>query len=362
MKQFLTRLTQQRGLFREINNFTTKSRGITHANVDISAVQIPRKQVIILDSNDQPFTDFDTTDIPGEWLAPNSCHSNPSTMLWLHGGAFIMGNAKQDRHMTIQFAKAGIRVLAIDYRLAPEHLFPKGLVDCISTWLWLKDQGIHAVLAGASAGGGLAIAAATWLRDHGNHVQVVAMSPSLDFTSISPSRWLQQNIDYLPWRWIPEHKRRLGFYLPSDDLADHPLVSPIWSTSAKVDMLIQVGDAERLKDDGILYTIVNSGDIQLEIYVDQTHVWQSLSPKSKPAKVAMGRIIQWIKGHEDGLNVWSLSPDGKAFTVSPLQVKDTLISEYKILRQDTVLQEEAQRLVDWVLVEKFANRIGLNLE
>ncbi|MCV6986155.1 alpha/beta hydrolase [Mycobacterium shinjukuense] len=91
-------------------------------------------------------------------------------LLWIHGGGYVMGSARQDDRLCRRFStRLGITVASVDYRLAPEHPYPAPLQDCYSALTWLA--GLPAVdprrvaIGGASAGGGLAAALALLARD-----------------------------------------------------------------------------------------------------------------------------------------------------------------------------------------------------
>jgi len=93
-------------------------------------------------------------------------------LLWIHGGGFVMGSARQDDRRCAQLAQAaGIVVAAVDYRLAPQHPHPAGLHDCYEALNWLAAQPdidpSRIAVGGASAGGGLAAAVALHARDQG---------------------------------------------------------------------------------------------------------------------------------------------------------------------------------------------------
>jgi acetyl esterase len=97
-------------------------------------------------------------------------------LLYLHGGAFVMGDVDSVDNQGLQIAdRAGIAVVSVDYRLAPEDPYPAGLNDCYAALLWMageagRDHGIDDARIGAlgeSAGGGLAAALALVARDRG---------------------------------------------------------------------------------------------------------------------------------------------------------------------------------------------------
>lgn len=101
---------------------------------------------------------------------PALCASPAPAVLWIHGGGYVLGNARQDDPLCRYLAtRLGAVVAAVDYRLAPEHPYPVPLEDCYTALRWLAarpeiDAGRIAV-AGASAGGGLAAALAFTARD-----------------------------------------------------------------------------------------------------------------------------------------------------------------------------------------------------
>ncbi len=92
-------------------------------------------------------------------------------LLYLHGGAYILGTADHVVGMVGHIgSQAGCRVLSVDYRLAPEHPFPAALEDALAAYRWLLDHNYgpsDIVVAGDSAGGGLALALLASLADVG---------------------------------------------------------------------------------------------------------------------------------------------------------------------------------------------------
>lgn len=93
-------------------------------------------------------------------------------LLWIHGGGYVMGSAKQDDRLCGRFARElGITVASVEYRLAPENPYPAALDDCYSALTWLAAlpavDRARVAIGGASAGGGLAAALALLARDRG---------------------------------------------------------------------------------------------------------------------------------------------------------------------------------------------------
>ena len=91
-------------------------------------------------------------------------------LLWIHGGGFIMGDARSDAAFFKRVVEElGISVVSVQYRLAVEHPFPAPLDDCKRAYLWTRAQPWvdpdRLFIAGASAGGGLAAALVQRLHD-----------------------------------------------------------------------------------------------------------------------------------------------------------------------------------------------------
>jgi acetyl esterase/lipase len=111
-----------------------------------------------------PVRVFRPRDAPG-WLP---------VVVWIHGGAYVVGSASQDDLLCSDLAvRTGTVVVSVDYRLAPEHPYPDALNDCFAATRWAAAGGVQGTdparlaIAGASAGAGLAAAVALYARDHG---------------------------------------------------------------------------------------------------------------------------------------------------------------------------------------------------
>ena len=108
--------------------------------------------------------------VAGEWsLAPGS---DPSRVLmFFHGGGYCSGSIKSHRRMVTEAGRAaGLRTLAVDYRLAPEHPYPAAHEDAMTAWRFLRAHGIaadHIAVGGDSAGGNLTVALINRLRGLG---------------------------------------------------------------------------------------------------------------------------------------------------------------------------------------------------
>src|SRR5580700_7539057 len=110
--------------------------------------------------------------VPAHWLdAPGA---NPGRVLvFLHGGGYELGSLRSDGELAARLGRAsGMRVLFVEYRLAPEHPFPAAIDDVLAAWRWLCNaehlRPRSTAVAGDSAGGGLAVAMLVATRDAGH--------------------------------------------------------------------------------------------------------------------------------------------------------------------------------------------------
>ena len=113
-------------------------------------------------------------------------HREPGPVLvFFHGGGFVLGDLETHEPICAEIARRlDMPVVAVDYRLAPEHPWPAGAEDCIAAARWiaagpeaLGRQATGLVLAGDSAGGNLAIVTSLSLRDDPAPVPVLAQWP-----------------------------------------------------------------------------------------------------------------------------------------------------------------------------------------
>src|ERR1700694_2192133 len=108
---------------------------------------------------------------PAEWSCIDGV-SPSTTVLFLHGGGYVIGSLNSHRRLVSDIARASdTRALAIDYRMGPEHPFPAAVDDAVAAYRWLLAQGVDpqsVVIGGDSAGGGLTAATLLGLRDAGD--------------------------------------------------------------------------------------------------------------------------------------------------------------------------------------------------
>lgn len=262
---------------------------------------------------DITYTPTDAGGVGAEWvLAPGA---DPTRrVLYIHGGAFTMGSAKSHRRLTAKFAEiTGGAVLAIDYRLMPEHRRMAGIEDCRCAYRWLLENGPSGPgpaaklwVAGDSAGGNLTLSLIAWVRDAGLRAPdaEVAFSPATDSTLASPS--LRSNVASNPmlgplfghlakvpgtlFLWLGWLQTRIN---PRD-----PVVSPVYGDLSRLPpVLVQVSEVEMLRDDARRY--VNRAQaagspVQLQTWDHMVHVWQIYHPDLPEGREALSEVGKFL--------------------------------------------------------------------
>jgi acetyl esterase/lipase len=244
----------------------------------------------------------------GEWLAVPRTRID-HVILYLHGGGYVSGSPASHRALIGHLSRhANARVLALDYRLAPEHVFPAAIEDAWAAYWWLLSEGYSAdriVIAGDSAGGGLALALLLALRDA--HVPLpagaICFSPWVDLALTGASLHKNEATDFINNEIL---QGTAEMYLDGHDPRD-PLVSPLYGDLHGLPpLLIQVGSAELLYDDGrrIAQRARRAGvAVDFDVAPGMVHVWQFMywiEPKARQAVLRAGRFARRQWGEEDG--------------------------------------------------------------
>lgn len=270
-----------------------------------------------------------------EWHVPQGVDTR-RRMLFLHGGTYVL-YAPRDavyRSLCSRLARAcSVCVLCVDYRLAPEHLFPAAFEDSVAALRWLAAHGPESPTAAAaatdlfvcgdSAGGGLALAAcmAPLAKVRSVLRGVLGLSPWLDLTASTPS--------YETRVWDPErcfgdacsgegYQRRDGQleaegYLGRGGSARHgrdwrasPFFAPTPRLRALPPVLLHVGDYELIRDESVLLgqrmREAGHDDATVAVYPRMWHCWHQYAEgggEGQPLRKAIRavrEIGQWVRG------------------------------------------------------------------
>ena len=265
------------------------------------------------------FVPVDVDGVPAEWvLAPGVDSSR--RVLYIHGGAFIAGSPNSHRAGTVRFSEvANAAVLAIDYRLMPEHKRIEGINDCKTAYRWLLENGpseqsapSRVFMGGDSAGGNLSLMMANWIRDEKLRAPdaVIALSPVADSTYSGPSIRANLKTDIMLGPLfgillkIPRWILTWIFILENKLTPSNPIVSPVLGDlSGLPPVLVQVSEAEMLLDDARRY--VNKAraagsPVYLQSWAGMLHVWQLFYPEVPEARDAWEKISLFLESVEAG--------------------------------------------------------------
>ena len=254
-------------------------------------------------------------DIPAQWLTFPTSHPQ-RIVYYLHGGAYVMCSIETHRYLIAKIARAAdARVLAIDYRLAPEHPYPAALRDALAGYHWLLEQvgdPNRIVIAGDSAGGGLTVSLLIALREKGLPLPAAAvcLCPWADLTLSGESMRTKANEEIIiPVKYIP---LAVEAYLDGT-AADTTTVSPIFADLTGLPpMLIQAGTSEVLLDDAkrLAQRARDCGvETSLEIWDGMIHVWHFFAIAMPEARAAIRRVGDFIKEKIPSKNVENRAVD-----------------------------------------------------
>jgi acetyl esterase/lipase len=244
--------------------------------------------------------------VPGEWVTAPESPAGAPLLLYLHGGGYFACSPLSHRPITGWFAKAGYTVFVPDYRLAPEHPFPAAVTDAAAAYQALRDAGHAAgrmVVAGDSAGGGLALALLLTLRDAGVALPAAAalFSPWTDLAGTGAS--MRENEKNDAMFWADGMPNGAAFYLAGAE-ADTPLASPLYAELEGLPpLLIHAGERELLRDDSTRLAAKAKAAgvrVELQIWPVVPHVWQLLPGFVPEAQKSLKMADRFLKGAIQG--------------------------------------------------------------
>jgi len=225
-----------------------------------------------------------------------------AALVFFHGGGFIHGTAADYKSFCGHLAKyIDARVLIVDYRLAPEHIFPAQLDDAETVYRWLLKRlpADRIAIGGDSAGGGLAMSLLLALKrkDAAYPKAAILMSAWLDLTSTNPSLKAQEGIDVLVTQEAGVFCAQLT--MGGADPAN-PLASPVFGdyTGVTSDVCLQVGGAEGLQGENraMAQVLEKAGlNVDLQIFPEMQHVFQQGVSLVPEADQAMAQVAQFLQ-------------------------------------------------------------------
>jgi epsilon-lactone hydrolase len=222
-------------------------------------------------------------------------------VLYFHGGVYALGTAALGADLASEIGRRiDAAVISVEYRLAPEHPYPAAVDDAVAAYDVLLQRGVapqDIVVAGESAGAGLAIAGLVAARDRGLPMPAAAllMSPWTDLTLSGTSMDTKQGID-------PQLARELFRPRVADYVGDHDpsegLISPIFADlSGLPPLVIQAGSHEVLLDDAVRLARRAAADdvgVTLDITPGVPHVFQAFHAVLEEGASALDRAAQLL--------------------------------------------------------------------
>lgn len=223
-----------------------------------------------------------------------------------HGGGWVSGDIRQSQWWCASIARdAGVAVVSVEYRLAPEHRFPVPLHDCYDATAWVAanaaELGIDAERVGVmgdSAGGNLAAAVAILARDRGGPrlALQVLIYPSVDLGADYPSKDENAHAPILSRKdvdttWL--------MYVPEGHDPKDPLASPLFADHHDLPRaLIQTAQYDPLRDQGPVYAqaLRDAGvEVRLTQYVGAVHGYASLPGIAPAAAQALAEVVATVR-------------------------------------------------------------------
>jgi len=255
-------------------------------------------------AHDVEFEAVDVDGVPGEWSIVRGSDVSRA-LLYLHGGGYCSGSIVSHRRMVTEAGRAaGVRTLAIGYRLAPEHPFPAALDDALTAWRFLGDHGItaaHIAIGGDSAGGGLTVALVNRLREGKEELPgcMWLVSPWTDLTLSGTTLVTNDAADPIIHRsYLVE---LADAYVPVGMARTDPRISVLYADLKGLPpMLVQVGSAETLLDDSTRLAAAAGAaavPVTLEIWPHMVHAWHLWNAHLEPGRRALASAGAFIRRH-----------------------------------------------------------------
>lgn len=240
--------------------------------------------------------------VGGEWLRLAPLAGPRPILLYIHGGAFVIGSPGMERPF-IAHLVAAVRAdaFSVDYRLSPRHRFPAALVDVTSAYMGLLERGIEPsriIVTGDSAGGNLAAALLVRLRDEGLPLPAAAIlfSAWLDLAVTGSTIQTNAGTDYFPVIDTDPARHYLGDIDPTT-----PWASPLYADLTGLPpMLVIAGGREIIFDDSTRFVdrAWEAGvDATLYVEEDMFHAWASVVPNHPVSQRTFTIVADWIASH-----------------------------------------------------------------
>ncbi len=246
-------------------------------------------------------------ELPARVYAPRVGGAPLPTVTYFHGGGWVQGDLETHHGLCARLAKhAGVLVVAVDYRLAPEHKFPAAVEDCLAAYRWVRAHGhdlgadtARVAVAGDSAGGNLSAVVSQLAAAGGTPPPTcqVLVYPAVDFSLETASHRELADGHVIPRDRILWYSEQ---YLRSEadkaDVRASPLRAP--SLAGQPPALIVTGGFDPLRDEGKAYgdRLREAGvDVVYREYPGQIHAFVSLTKAIPQGMAATLEIAEYLR-------------------------------------------------------------------
>jgi acetyl esterase/lipase len=252
--------------------------------------------------------DHDAAGVPVTVVRPRADMADRPGLVYLHGGGMIMGDRFVGAYEYCAWAEdLDAVVVTVDYRLAPEHPFPAGLEDCLTALRWVSahaaELGVdpaRLVLAGTSAGGGLAAGTALRWRDEGGTLAgQLLCAPMLDdrMDTVSAAQYASGGM------WDMTSNRTgwdalLGPARGGPDVPVHAAAARAEDLAGLPPAFVDVGSAETFRDEAVAYAsaLWQAGvPAELHVWSGAFHGSDSFVPRAALSVQARRARLDWLR-------------------------------------------------------------------
>jgi acetyl esterase len=262
------------------------------SSLDVAATREMMRRAAPLAGPPPPLARVEDMALPGTVRARQYWPALDSALplaVYFHGGRFFSGDLEShDTVCRILALSAGCRILAVDYRLAPEHRFPAAARDASAAVEWAIGQEVPIGVAGDSAGANLAAGAALAHRSPALRCQLL-IYPMIDATCGSPS------FDEFADGYGPgagDMRRGWSEYLPEGTDPRDPLASPFFEADLRggPPAFVLTAEYDTLRGEGEAYAqrLLDSGStVQVRRYLGMIHGFFTMQGALRVARDAM---------------------------------------------------------------------------
>ncbi|WP_045877853.1 alpha/beta hydrolase [Pseudofrankia sp. DC12] len=241
--------------------------------------------------------------LPGKFAQPSPA------LYCMHGGGMIAGHNRSNIMDMLGLAREiQAAVISVEYRLAPEHPHPAPVEDCYSGLCWLRENaaslGIdpaRIVVAGSSAGAGLAAALSLMSRDRGGAAIAgqMLMSPMLDDRNDTTSAIQMQGVGV--WDRVCNQtgwEALLGSARGTDDVSPYAAPARATDVFGLPPAFVDAGEAETFRDEAVSYASriwQAGGSVELHVWPGGFHLFDTMVPYAALSKDAKAARLSWLR-------------------------------------------------------------------